>query len=78
MISAYWEDLELAAFEVCKDAKTICKIAHVPASTRKNLPTVNFPQARTRKKILQTLVKLGWEKNQRSLVSAGWEGKLCH
>lgn len=60
----YWEELEIAADDVRKDAKTICRLAGLPESTRKNLPTVENPHRRTRIKILRTLVSLGWEENR--------------
>ncbi|NRA43512.1 MAG: hypothetical protein HRU09_01015 [Oligoflexales bacterium] len=57
----FWEQLQVAASQVGKDANTVCKKAGIPASTRKDLPLVANPQPKTRKKIISTLVALGWE-----------------
>lgn len=61
MIS-YWDCLEMAAEEVNSNAVLVCRRARIPESTRKGLPSVTLPHRRTREKILNTLLSLGWEK----------------
>jgi len=57
----FWEELQVAASQVGRDAKTVCIKAGIPASTRKDLPLVANPQAKTRMKIINTLKSMGWE-----------------
>lgn len=59
--TTFWEELQIAASEVGRDAKAICIKAGIPASTRKDLPLVENPQSKTRKKSFRTLVSMGWE-----------------
>ena len=61
MLTTYYEELQKAASVVGKDVITICRKAGLPESTRKDLPFVASPHAKTKMKIFRALKSYGWD-----------------